>query len=93
MAQIVVGRQTVEFTDQKTGNLIQGVKLFLTSTDSNVIGVRTDEVYIQSGKPNYQTAMSLPLNSQIIILRNKYGKYDDMIVQPSSTAAPDPAKK
>lgn len=93
MAQTVVGRQNVEFTDQKTGTLVQGVKLFLTSTDSNVIGVRTDEIYIQAGKSNYQTAQSLPLNSQVIILRNKYGKYDDMIVQPSSTTASDPAKK
>lgn len=93
MAQTVVGRQIVEFIDPKTGNLIHGVKLFLTSTDSNVLGVRTDEVYIQSGKSNFQTAQALPLNSEVIILRNKYGKYDDMIIQPSSTTASDPAKK
>ncbi len=93
MAQTVVGRQITNFTDKQTGELIQGVKLFLTSTDPKVVGVMTDNVYIAAGKSRYTEACNLPLNSEVIIIRNKYGKYDDMIIQPSSTAVPDPAKK
>lgn len=93
MAQTVVGRQMTSFTDKATGELVQGVKLFLTSTDSNVVGVRTDDVYIAAGKPGYEQACSFPINGQVTIIRNRYGKYEDMIVAPSSPAVPDPAKK
>lgn len=42
----VVGTRRLEFTDNKTGELIAGVQVFVIYPDYDVVGEKTDKVFV-----------------------------------------------
>lgn len=61
MNVVLIGKQMVSFSDSKTGQLIEGVKLHMTAPNDNVSGLSAVTQFIRKGHSVYDVAMALPL--------------------------------
>ena len=61
MGIVLIGKQMVSFPDQKTGQLVEGVKLHMTAPSDNVSGLSAVTQFIRKGHVVYDAAVALPL--------------------------------
>ena len=73
----VVGMRNVRFDDQKTGQTIDGLKVFAIYEDENVNGVATENFFFGRNKVGYAFD-NFRISGHFKVLYNKYGKPDDI---------------
>lgn len=89
MALVVLGRKTYNFTDSKSGQQVQGVKIHCReqySTPDN--GYLTETIGAKIQYPLYQALMSVPFGAVITPVYNKYGSATDIIIVSESEEKP-----
>lgn len=74
----LVGKQNVNFTNQQTGEVIEGVKLHFISPENNVTGLAAMTQFIRKDHPAYEKALDLPLGNFNIIYGRR-GSVQDII--------------
>ena len=67
----LVGKQNVKFTNQETGEVIEGVKLHFTGYDPNVRGEAAMTQFIRCDHPCYSKAIAIDLGEFNIIYGRK----------------------
>lgn len=63
----LVGRQILSFPDNKTGEIVNGVKLHFTGAENRVIGQAALTQFIRDTHPCYQKALDCPFGEFNII--------------------------
>lgn len=71
----LVGKQVLNFTDKKTGELIQGIRLHFVAPDDNVKGQAAVTKFIRIDSPLYQKACDIPLGPFNIV----FGRRDSVL--------------
>lgn len=80
MALRVLGRKHYDYTNEK-GQRYTGVKLHCVQVNSTPEeGFLTEVVSVGSSKPIYPVAVSLPFESVITPIYNRFGKIDDIVL-------------
>lgn len=74
----LVGKQMVDFPDQKTGEVIQGIKLHFLAYDDHVSGKAAMTQFIRSNNPCYPRAINLSLGDFTIVYGPK-GRIMDVL--------------
>lgn len=64
MGMICIGRRVMSFTDRETRRQINGVKLFFTYTDKDVIGLASDAKFFGSDSSLYMAAASIGVGDE-----------------------------
>lgn len=80
MAVKVVGKQNVDFKNDK-GEKIEGVKLHLVGDDPHVTGKAVFTQFFKSGTSLYSQAVQLPNESEVVLVYDRKGKVDDIIIK------------
>ena len=68
----VLGIQSVNYTSKRTGQLVEGVQLYVSYEDKNVSGFATDKIYCPKRIP----VDHVKLNDRIEVYYNRYGQVD-----------------
>ncbi len=68
----VVGKQVLDFVNQETGEKIQGVNLFILTSDENVIGLKAVKQFIGTSSPVYGQALTLDFSQGSLDCRFNY---------------------
>lgn len=77
---VVFGKRFVDFINPK-GEIIKGVRLFIGEEiplDKGE-GFALDSQFISASHPTYCDVVSIPINSSVDIVYDKYGKVDKVI--------------
>lgn len=64
----VIGKKVIDFTNQQTGDRVQGTNIFVTYEEDGVEGVKADKIFIRS-----DSKVSIPVFS--------YGKVYDFVYE------------
>ena len=70
----VIGLKGYDFVNDKTGERVQGIKLYLTYTDDKVNGYACDNVNISLAKFDE----NIKPGSSVNVFYNKYGKVEQV---------------
>lgn len=68
----IVGKQILDFVNEDTGEKIQGVNLFLLTSDKNVEGMKAIKQFVASNSVAYAQAYNLNLFDGFIDCSFKY---------------------
>lgn len=68
----VVGKQLLDFVNEETGEKIQGVNLFILTSDENVDGMKAIKQFIGTQSLAYAQALQLNLFDGFIDCKFKY---------------------
>lgn len=73
----VVGLKVVNFKDQRTGEQIDGLRVYATCQEDKVIGMATESFFF--GRNKFGNLFDeFQLGGHFRVLYNKYGKPDDI---------------
>ncbi len=59
----VVGKQILDFKNRDTGEMVQGVNLFVLVPDDNVLGMKAVKQFIALSSPAYHQAAGLDFSN------------------------------
>lgn len=78
MKGILVGKQVINYTNKTSGNPAKMLVMHVTYNSDRVDGVATEQVRIFGGQANYDHALSIPLNQEILVDYNQRGMVDNI---------------
>lgn len=72
----LVGRENIEYTSKKTGELVTGVKLHCVGKSDRIDGDACDIIFVSAKNPMYAQCLGFPLGSEIAVGYNRYGSVE-----------------
>lgn len=73
----IVGLREVKFDDQRTGQTVDGLKVYATCKEEKVTGLMTEQFFFGRNKFGGLFDM-FHINGHFRVFYNKYGKPDDI---------------
>jgi len=68
----IIGRRILDYTN-KQGRHVEGINLFVTSFNPNVVGEQAGQLFVSKSAECYKTAAELPIGTKILVSYNRYG--------------------
>lgn len=79
---MIVGMQSVNFTDDRTGQQVIGTSFFFTQEKDNVEGMAAGKMFVSNQKVA-QLSYIPHVGDQVKVFYNRYGKPEDFQLIPA----------
>lgn len=73
---VIVGMQSVDFTDDRTGEQVIGTSLYFTQEKENVTGVAAGKMFVSDQKAAKLSYIP-KVGDRVKVFYNRYGKPED----------------
>ncbi len=84
----IVGKEMVDYLSRKSNQQVTGIKLHIIRPDNRVEGFAAESVFISSKSALYEAVTSYPLNTEVLIMYNRYGSVEDVKLVTADTGKP-----